>query len=273
MPPRTRQKQKRQSTTKKKKDKEPETPLSDLPLVPPSDHARIRRLYTARQTLKVMLTARGYGTDTVLPPCTLDTYLQNFEHYATTERLVHIPRVQSVVGVASETLNDEELVVFFAISAAKLGVKTLRPMLAYMHTQHLIRALILVDNDVTPEVRSDILACRQKRMPHRQWIEVFRLRELAFPKVQHSLQPKSIKLLTLAERNAVLDRYGNTSKKTIHLQCILLRDPIVRYCGALPHDVLRIERKSQTGGTAIAYRYVTHNPRNEKIKAMFNTVL
>lgn len=265
-------KRKRQSAAAKK-DKADEEPLSDLPLIPPSDHDTIRRLWLARRTFKSMLEARGYHTDDVLPSCTLDVFIRDFEHYATTERYLTVPRARPVLGIASDILNDDHVLVFFAISTSTLGVKTVRPMLNYMNEKQSLRAILLVDHGVTPEVRSDLLAYRQRRVPDKRWIEVFRLRELAFPKLQHVLQPKKIELLTLTERNAVLDRYGNKPGKPVNLQYALLRDPIVRFHGALPSDVLRIERKSQTGGTAIAYRYVIHNPRNEKIKAIYNTVL
>lgn len=217
-----------------------------------------------------MLTARGYDADASLAPVTWDDYRHAFETYSIQERIVIVPRSKPSVGNARLVLNAKAIVLFFAIIDSTLGVKTLRPIQHYMRQHDYSRAILIVDRGITPEVRSEVLSGRRQAAPNKLWMEVFRINELTFPKVEHVLQPRSVRLLDLDERTEVLERY---SFKGTQLLSILLRDPLVRYCGALPHDVLRIEQKSQTGGSVIRYRFVIHNPRSEKLKAIFNTML
>ena len=81
--------------------------------------------------------------------------------------------------------------------------------------------------------------------------EIFSLRELQFNVSRHALVPPH-KKLSDAEVREVLRTYMLTDKKA--LPSILSSDPMAKYTGARPGDVLRIERPSPTAGRTVFYR-------------------
>ncbi|KON33737.1 MAG: DNA-directed RNA polymerase subunit H [miscellaneous Crenarchaeota group-6 archaeon AD8-1] len=68
----------------------------------------------------------------------------------------------------------------------------------------------------------------------------------------HILVPRH-EILTEQEKNQILAEYKLQPYQMPHIKAI---DPVVKAIGALPGDVLRIIRKSQTAGEHISYRYV-----------------
>ncbi|MEM2878213.1 MAG: DNA-directed RNA polymerase subunit H [Candidatus Hadarchaeales archaeon] len=68
----------------------------------------------------------------------------------------------------------------------------------------------------------------------------------------HVLVPKH-EVMSKKEVEELLQRYKVTPYQ---LPMIKASDPAARAVGAKPGDVLKITRKSQTAGKAIAYRYV-----------------
>ena len=69
---------------------------------------------------------------------------------------------------------------------------------------------------------------------------------------KHELVPKHV-LLSQTEADEVLKKYRI---KPYQLPHIKLSDPPVREIKAKLGDIVRIVRKSQTAGEAVAYRYV-----------------
>ena len=68
----------------------------------------------------------------------------------------------------------------------------------------------------------------------------------------HELVPKH-EILTGEERKQILSEYKLQPYQIPHIKSI---DPVVKAIGAIPGDILRILRKSQTAGEHITYRYV-----------------
>jgi len=68
----------------------------------------------------------------------------------------------------------------------------------------------------------------------------------------HTLVPKH-EILTDEEKKQILSKYKLQPYQIPHIKS---DDPVVKAIGAIPSDILRIIRKSQTAGQHIAYRYV-----------------
>ena len=69
---------------------------------------------------------------------------------------------------------------------------------------------------------------------------------------KHRLVPKH-EILNEEEKQQILTKYKVQPYQIPHIKSI---DPVVKAIGAIPGDVLRIIRKSQTAGEHIAFRYV-----------------
>ncbi|MEM0371926.1 MAG: DNA-directed RNA polymerase subunit H [Ignisphaera sp.] len=70
--------------------------------------------------------------------------------------------------------------------------------------------------------------------------------------LEHELVPHH-EVVSLEEGLEVLKRYGI---KPEQLPWIRSRDPVARAIGAKPGDIVKIVRKSPTGGEVVVYRYV-----------------
>ncbi len=68
----------------------------------------------------------------------------------------------------------------------------------------------------------------------------------------HHLVPKH-EILDEEEKQQILTKYKVQPYKIPHITSV---DPVVKAIGAIPGDVLRVIRKSQTAGEYITYRYV-----------------
>ena len=69
---------------------------------------------------------------------------------------------------------------------------------------------------------------------------------------EHELVPEHI-LLNEEEANEILAKYKIHRYQLPHIKA---SDPAVRDIKAVPGDVVKILRKSQTAGTIVVYRYV-----------------
>ncbi|MCI4435256.1 MAG: DNA-directed RNA polymerase subunit H [Ignisphaera sp.] len=70
--------------------------------------------------------------------------------------------------------------------------------------------------------------------------------------LEHELVPKH-EVLSIEEGMKILKEYG---VKPEQLPWIRASDPVAKAIGAKPGDIVRIIRKSPTGGEIVVYRYV-----------------
>jgi len=70
--------------------------------------------------------------------------------------------------------------------------------------------------------------------------------------LEHELVPKH-EVISLEEGVEVLRKYG---VKPEQLPWIRASDPVAKAIGAKPGDIIKIVRKSPTGGEIVVYRYV-----------------
>lgn len=84
------------------------------------------------------------------------------------------------------------------------------------------------------------------------FVQVFSEKELAFNITKHEYVPKHTPL-TSDEKHEIVKRFHTKSR---HFPQILSTDPVCRYFGLIPGDMVRIDRPSETTGMHVVYRIV-----------------
>jgi len=144
----------------------------------------------------------------------------------------------------------DQIYVFFAkgTDGPKIGIKPINEVIIpRMKSDQVYRALLVMTSGLTPIAREAI----EKKIENIR-LEPFFESELLVNITKHILVPKH-ETLTKQEKKALLKRY---KLKESQLPRIQQSDPVARYYGLSPGQVVRITRPSETAGRYVTYRLV-----------------
>ena len=195
------------------------------------------KLFRIRKTVCKMLNARGY----LVAQAELDRDKDSF-----TEEFGEAPR-RDALTLQFDLREDptQHIFVFFP-DEEKVGVKTIKEYAKRMKDEQVNRAIIVVQQSLTPFARQSLLECQAQKF----YIEQFQEAELLVNITDHVLVPEHI-LLSDEQKRVLLDRY---KVKETQLPRIQMHDPVARYFGMRRGQVVRIIRPSETAGRYVTYR-------------------
>lgn len=140
----------------------------------------------------------------------------------------------------------DQMYVFFP-DESKIGIKTVKSYCQRMQEENISRAIIVVQQDMTPSARQAL-----RDMAPKYILEQFLESELLINITEHELVPEHC-VLTPEEKTELLQRYKLRESQLMRIQA---NDPVARYYGLKRGQVVKIVRPSETAGRYISYRLV-----------------
>jgi len=201
------------------------------------------KLWKIRKTIMQLCHDRGYLVTQDELDQTLDQFKAQFGDKPSERRP---SRNDLIVLVAHNDDPTDQMFIFFP-EEPKVGIKTIKAYCQRMQEENITRAIIIVQNGMTPSAKQSLVDMAPKYI-----LEQFLEAELLVNITEHELVPEHV-VLTADEKTELLARY---KLKDVQLPKIQGGDPVARYLGLKRGQVVKIVRPSETAGRYVSYRLV-----------------
>jgi DNA-directed RNA polymerase I, II, and III subunit RPABC1 len=161
-------------------------------------------------------------------------------------------RIEATRGLEDDPAGQEKVVVYFV--DGKIDTAVIGKLEDESKKIPNLSRVILVSKDRTANTQKQIQLINHDEDNH-LYMEHFRERELMIDITAHKLVPPH-QVLTPAEKEELLARY---KINTYQLPKIRQEDPVARYFGLMPGQVVKITRPSETAGRYVTYRVCVVN--------------
>lgn len=197
-----------------------------------------------RTTALAMLKKRGYEVfDDKISVLTNDEFCEGNEEVGSTNSII---ATRNLGNERSETSREEEetIIVFFS-EEMKIGITQIRAYIEEMKKLELEHAILIAKGTYTSSATKGVVGAPVR-------IELFTEKETRIDITEHCLQPK-FEMLKRDEIEVLLKQYDI---KLTQLPRMKKTDPVARFYGAKPKDVIKTTRPSETAGICTSYRVV-----------------
>lgn len=207
------------------------------------DKKETRTLFRIWRTLKQMCNDRGYMVLEEDVNITLEQWKEKFGDKPVTEGRPSRKELSFLVQHQEDESN--RLYVFFPEND-KVSQEDISSYFMKMQEGSVKRGIIAYRSKITPIARAGIAEMKPRGYVLEQFTEL----ELMVNITEHMYVPHQM-VMSEAEKQIVLDRYKIAEDEMPRIQ---ESDPIARYFGLSPGEVLKIVRKSPTAGRYVTYR-------------------
>uniref|UniRef100_A0A8C2MXT2 DNA-directed RNA polymerases I, II, and III subunit RPABC1 n=1 Tax=Cricetulus griseus TaxID=10029 RepID=A0A8C2MXT2_CRIGR len=212
------------------------------------DEEETYRLWKIRKTIMQLCHDRGY----LVTQDELDQTLEEFKAQFGDKPSEGRPRrTDLTVLVAHNDDPTDQMFVFFP-EEPKVGIKTIKVYCQRMQEENITRALIVVQQGMTPSAKQSLVDMAPKYV-----LEQFLQQELLINITEHELVPEHV-VMTKEEYplSCLPHPTLNSPLRESQLPRIQAGDPVARYFGIKRGQVVKIIRPSETAGRYITYRLV-----------------
>ncbi|ELK29430.1 DNA-directed RNA polymerases I, II, and III subunit RPABC1 [Myotis davidii] len=200
------------------------------------DEEETYRLWKIRKTIMQLCHDRGY----LVTQDELDQTLEEFKAQFGDKPSEGRPRrTDLTVLVAHNDDPTDQMFVFFP-EEPKVGIKTIKVYCQRMQEENITRALIVVQQGMTPSAKQSLVDMAPKYI-----LEQFLQQELLINITEHESALRGFFLTELPSK-----------LRENQLPRIQAGDPVARYFGIKRGQVVKIIRPSETAGRYITYRLV-----------------
>uniref|UniRef100_A0A8C2RFS5 DNA-directed RNA polymerases I, II, and III subunit RPABC1 n=1 Tax=Capra hircus TaxID=9925 RepID=A0A8C2RFS5_CAPHI len=202
------------------------------------DEEETYRLWKIRKTIMQLCHDRGY----LVTQDELDQTLEEFKAQFGDKPSEGRPRrTDLTVLVAHNDDPTDQMFVFFP-EEPKVGIKTIKVYCQRMQEENITRALIVVQQGMTPSAKQSLVDMAPKYI-----LEQFLQQELLINITEHELVPEHV-VMTKEEVTELLARYKLRENQLPRIQA---GDPVARYFGIKRGQVVKIIRPSETAGRVL----------------------
>lgn len=158
-----------------------------------------------------------------------------------TENFVHQACTKNGITI----LIDDKVFLIYQILFNKVDMPSIKKHLDEIENKDMLAVIVITLEKMQPRQINDLKSIKEN-------IEHFKLSELQFNITKHVLVPKHEKL-SVEEEKIILETYNLKSKTQLPL--ILHTDPMSKYLGLKPGNIVKIKRNnSPSSGEFILYR-------------------
>jgi DNA-directed RNA polymerase subunit H len=152
----------------------------------------------------------------------------------------------------------QKTLIWCFLGGVTVGIVLMNGLYKLLKEKGIDRVIVITEGRYTHAVKTGAKLRNEEALKNGAKNKPVELIPTTFPVFEifnHALVPKH-EILTEEERHQILAEYKVQPYQMPHIKSI---DPVVKAIGAIPGDVLRIIRKSQTAGEHITYRYVVES--------------
>ncbi len=169
--------------------------------------------------------------------------VEKVDHTGAISYLVKIPKIK------------HKTLVWCFLGGTTVGIVLMNGLYKLMKEKGIDRVITITEGRYTHAVKKAARLRNEEAIKDGAKYKPIELLPTSFPVFEifnHALVPKH-EMLTDEEKKQLLSEYKIQPYQIPHITSV---DPVVKAIGAIPGDILRIIRKSQTAGEHITYRYV-----------------